>query len=243
MRATEDKCGRDMPQESAPEESDSQKILAAAPSNESYLTIDTCAGGSVFPRGFDPLRRAMSDTSLAPVHLTTAKDVPVARSHFGFERRPEVAIRYNEAEVKVLRVRTKNPVLIGADLRGSCKTRRLPNWRCTQLYTGNLDLLVSQETVRHCVQTTREAALASEAPEITAPEPDAPMRLDESEVGRRSKHKPLPLNVSEHEYNAHFLTDLSFRFWCGHCVRGNATDDAHRSCVDTATTHLKSSMD
>ena len=55
MRAPEDKCGRDMPQESAPEESDSQKILAAAPSNESYLTIDTCAGGSVFPRGFDPI--------------------------------------------------------------------------------------------------------------------------------------------------------------------------------------------
>ena len=67
---------------SALKESYSQKILAA-----SYLTIDTYAGGSDFPRGVDKI--VESDPSVAPVHLAMATDDSAyghegKRSHFGF---------------------------------------------------------------------------------------------------------------------------------------------------------------
>ena len=49
--------------------------IAAIPSNETYLMMDTCAGASIFPRGFD--QSATDDSTVAPVTLSTATDDPV----------------------------------------------------------------------------------------------------------------------------------------------------------------------
>ena len=46
------------------------RSIAATPSNETYLMIDTCAGASIFPRGFD--QNATDDSTVAPVQLSTA---------------------------------------------------------------------------------------------------------------------------------------------------------------------------
>ena len=64
--------------------------------------MDTCACGSIFPRGFD--QGAQDDPTLAPVHLATATDDPVhgdagKRSHFGLRDRRKFQVRYNEADV------------------------------------------------------------------------------------------------------------------------------------------------
>eukprot|EP00959_Pyramimonas_sp_CCMP1952_P026147 548885-Pyramimonas_sp.AAC.1 len=65
--------------------------------------IDTCAGASVFPKGFDP--NAEPDASVRPVKLATATNDPVhgasgKRSRFELEGGRQVSVRYNEADVK-----------------------------------------------------------------------------------------------------------------------------------------------
>ena len=57
----------------APAETKHASPIAAIPSNETYLMMDTCAGGSIFPRGFD--LSVMDDPTVAPVQLATATDV------------------------------------------------------------------------------------------------------------------------------------------------------------------------
>ena len=83
-----------------------------------------------------------------------------------------------------------------------------------------------------------------EAPPISVPDPDAtPMQLEESEETRRPKHRALPANVSKEEFDAHQLTNLPFRSWCDHCVRGKAVDDAHRPRIDPHRGEAKMGMD
>ena len=70
---------------------------------ETYLMIDTCAGGSVFPQGFDSI--AKPDSSIAPVTLTTATNDPVhakigRKSHFEIQDGKQLTVRYNEADVQ-----------------------------------------------------------------------------------------------------------------------------------------------
>ena len=67
--------------------------------------MDTCAGGSIFPRGFD--QSARDDPTVAPVQLATASDDLVhrdagKRSHFGLRDGRKFQVRYNEAEVSFL---------------------------------------------------------------------------------------------------------------------------------------------
>ena len=67
----------------APAETKHVRPIAAIPSNATYLMMDTCAGVSIFLRGFD--QSAMDDPTVAPVQLATATDDPVhgmrARNH------------------------------------------------------------------------------------------------------------------------------------------------------------------
>ena len=89
----------------------------------------------------------------------------------------------------------------------------------------------------------RTAGLVVEAP-ISVPDPDAtPMQLEESEETRRPKHRALPANVSKEEFDAHQLTHLPCRSWCGHCVRGKAVDDAHRPRIDPHRGGARKGMD
>ena len=86
----------------APVETKHVRPTAAIPSNETYLMMDTCAGGSIFPRGFD--QSAVDDPTVAPVQLATATDDPVhgnagKKSHFGLRDGRKFQVRYNEADV------------------------------------------------------------------------------------------------------------------------------------------------
>ena len=70
----------------APAETQHVRPIAATPSNETSLMMDTCAGASIFPRGFD--QSATDDSTVAPGQLSTATDDPVhgdagKKSHFG----------------------------------------------------------------------------------------------------------------------------------------------------------------
>ena len=63
---------------------------------------DTCAGASIFPRGFD--QNATDDSTVAPVRLSTATDDPVngdagKKSCFGLRDGRKFQVRYNEADV------------------------------------------------------------------------------------------------------------------------------------------------
>ena len=78
--------------------------IAAIPSNETYLMMDTCAGASIFPRGFD--QNATDDSTVAPVRHSTATDDPVngdagKKSCFGLRDGRKFQVRYNEADVSV----------------------------------------------------------------------------------------------------------------------------------------------
>ena len=64
--------------------------------------MDTCAGASIFPRGFD--QSATDDSTVAPVRLSTATDDPVHRdtgkkSCFGLGDGGKFQVRYNESDV------------------------------------------------------------------------------------------------------------------------------------------------
>ena len=76
--------------------------IAAIPSNETNLMLDTCAGASIFPRGFD--QSATDDSKVAPVRLSTATDDPVhgdagKKSCFVLRDGRKFQFRYNEAGV------------------------------------------------------------------------------------------------------------------------------------------------
>ena len=78
----------------APAETQRVRPIAAIPSNETYLMMDTCAGASIFPRGFD--QNATDDSTVAPVRLSTATDDPVhgdagKKVMFWFERWSQVS--------------------------------------------------------------------------------------------------------------------------------------------------------
>ena len=86
----------------APAETQRVRPIAAIPSNETYLMMDTCAGASIFPRGFD--QKATDGSTVAPVKLSTATDDPVNRdaekkSCFGLRDGRKFQVRYNEADV------------------------------------------------------------------------------------------------------------------------------------------------
>ena len=86
----------------APAETHRVRPIAAIPSNETYLMMDTCAGASIFPRGFD--QNATDDSTVAPVRLSTATDDPVngdagKKSCFGLRDGRNLQVRYNEADV------------------------------------------------------------------------------------------------------------------------------------------------
>ena len=86
----------------APAETQRVGPIAAIPSNETYLMMDTCTGGSIFPRGFD--QSATDDPTVAPVRLSTATDDPVhgdadKKSLFCLRDGRKFQVRYNEAHV------------------------------------------------------------------------------------------------------------------------------------------------
>ena len=54
----------------APEGIEHMRLMGAASSCETFLMMDTCAGGSIFPRGFD--QGAQDDLTVGPVQLATA---------------------------------------------------------------------------------------------------------------------------------------------------------------------------
>ena len=58
-----------------PAETTHVRPIAAILSNETHLMMDTCAGASIFPRGFD--QSVTDDSTVAPVQLSTATDDPV----------------------------------------------------------------------------------------------------------------------------------------------------------------------
>ena len=86
----------------APAETHQVRPVAAIPSNETYLMMDTSAGASILPRGFD--QSATEDSTVAPVRLSTATDDSVhgdagKKSCFGLRDGRKFQVRYNEADV------------------------------------------------------------------------------------------------------------------------------------------------
>ena len=76
--------------------------IAAIPSNETYLMMDTYAGASICPRDFD--QSATDDSTVAPVRHSTARDDPVHRdagkkSCFGPRDGRKFQVPCNEADV------------------------------------------------------------------------------------------------------------------------------------------------
>ena len=223
--------------------------IAAIPSNETNLMLDTCAGASIFPRGFD--QRATDDSKVAPVRLSTATDDPVhgdagKKSCFVLRDGRKLQFRYNEAGVSFPIVSIGEASQQGSWLVfGPCCQAMLPGSSgvsqemCEGPKRGKVgetprSVLVAvfgdgthgRSTV---VPNPRAARSAVEAPPISVPDPDAAlMQLEESEETRRL----LPANVSKEEFDAHQLTHLAFRSWCDHCARGKAVDNAHRPRID-----------
>ena len=227
--------------------------------------MDTCAGASIFPIGFD--QSATDDLTVAPVQLSTATDDPVhgdagKKSCFGLRDGRKFQVSYNEADV-------------GFPIVSIGEASQQGNWfvfcpGCQAMLPGS-----SGEFLRSCVKDTnaaklkkhrgvywlpcsatehtdgaplcpnpRTARLAAEAAPISVPDPDATlMQLEESEETRRPKHRALPADVSKEEFEAHQLTHLPFRSWCDHCVRGKAVDDAHRPRIDPHRGEAKLGMD
>ena len=58
-----------------PAETQRVRTIAAIPSNEPYLMMDTCAGASICPRGFD--QSTTDELTVAPARFLTATDDPV----------------------------------------------------------------------------------------------------------------------------------------------------------------------
>ena len=87
----------------APAETKHVRPIAAIPSNETYLMMDTCAGAIIFARGFD--ESATDDGStVAPVQLSTATDDLVhgdagTKSCFGLRDGRKFEVRHSEADV------------------------------------------------------------------------------------------------------------------------------------------------
>ena len=86
----------------APAETTHLIPITAIPSNQTYLMMDTCAGASIFLRGFD--QSATDDSTVSPVRLSTATDDPVngdagKKSCFGLRDGRKFQVRYNEADV------------------------------------------------------------------------------------------------------------------------------------------------
>ena len=227
--------------------------------------MDTCAGASIFPRGFD--QSATDESTVAPVRHSTATDDPVhgdagKKSCFGLRAGRKFQVRYKEADVSF-------PIVsIG-------EASQQGNWfvfgpDCQAMLPGS-----SGEFLRTCVKdpnaaklekhrgvywlpcsatehtdgaplgpNPRTARLVVEAPPISVPDPDAtPMQLEESEETCRPKHRALPANVSKEEFDSHQLAHLPSRSWCDHCVRGKAVDDAHRPRNDPHRGEAKMGMD
>ena len=227
--------------------------------------MDTCAGASIFPRGFD--QNATDDLTVAPVRLSTATDDPVngdagKKSCFGLRDGRKFQVRYNEADVSFPNVsigeashqgnwfvfgpgcQAMLPGSSGEYLRTCVKD---PNAAKLEKHRGvyRLPCSATEHTdgVPLC-PNPRAARLAVEAPPISVPDPDAtPMQLEESEETRGPKHRGLPANVSKEKFDAHQLTHLPFRSWCDHCVRGKAVDDAHRPRIDPHRGEAKMVMD
>ena len=80
-------------------ETQQMRPIAAVPPNETYLMMDTCAGASIFLRGFD--QSATDDSTVAPNAKT---DDPVhgdagKKSCFGLRDGRKFQVQYNEADV------------------------------------------------------------------------------------------------------------------------------------------------
>ena len=183
--------------------------IAAIPSNETCLMVDTCAGASIFPRGFD--WSATDASTVAPVRLSRATDDPVhgdpgKKSCLGLRDGRKFQVRYNEADVSF-------PIVsIG-------EASQQGNWfvfgpGCQAMLPG-----ASGEFLRTCVkdpnaakyekhrgvywlprpatehtegaplcQNPRTAGLHVGASSISVPDPDAtPMQVEESGESRRPK--------------------------------------------------------
>ena len=96
--------------------------IAAIPSNETYLTTDTCAGASIFT-GFD--QNATDDSTVAPVRLSTATDDSVhgdagKKSCFGLRDGRKFHVRYNEADVSFPIVSVGEASQQGKQGNGTC---------------------------------------------------------------------------------------------------------------------------
>ena len=249
----------------APAETQHVRPIAAVPSNETYLMMDTCAGASIFPRGFD--QSATDDSTVQPVQLSTATDDRVRgdagkKSCFGLRDGREFQVQYNEADVSF-------PIVsIGeASHQGTwfvfgpgCQAMLLSSsgeflWSCVkdpnaakfEKHRGVywLPCSATEHTDRAPLcPNPRAARIAVEAPPISVPDPHAtPMQLEESKETCRPKHRALPANVSKEECDAHQFTHLPFRSWCDHCVRGKAVDDAHRPRIDPHKGEAKMGVD
>ena len=195
----------------APADTQRVRPIAAIPSNETYLMVDTSAGGSIFPRGFD--QSATDDPTVAPVQLATATDDPVhgdagKKSHFCLRDGRKSQVRYNEAAVSF-------PIVsIG-------EAWQQGNWfvfgpSCQAMLPGSSgDLLRSCEKDPSVAKLEKQrgvywlpcsgtkpsdgaplcpnpkaARLAIEAPPISVPDPDAtPMQLGESEESTASERE------------------------------------------------------
>ena len=106
--------------------------IAAIPSNETYLMMDTCAGASIFPRSF--VQNATDDSTVEPVRHSTATDDPVngdagKKSCFGLRDGRKFQVRYNEADVSfpiVSIVKHRNRAIgscSGQVVKQCCQTR------------------------------------------------------------------------------------------------------------------------
>ena len=85
-----------------PAETQQARQIAAIPSNEAYLLMDTCADASIFSRGF--YQSATDDSTVTPVRLSTATDDPVhgdagKKSCLDLRDGRKFQVRYNEADV------------------------------------------------------------------------------------------------------------------------------------------------
>ena len=85
----------------APTGTERVKLISAIPTRETFLMMDTCAGGGICPRGSD--QTAQNDTTVVTMQLVTAPDDPVhgnvGKSHFGSRDGRKLQVQNDEGDV------------------------------------------------------------------------------------------------------------------------------------------------
>ena len=215
------------------------KLVSAIPRCETFLMMDTCAGGGICPRVSD--QTAQNNTTVVTKQLVTAPDDPVhgtvGKLNFGSRDGRKLQVQHVEGDLSFPIVSSGESSQRGNRFAG-CQAM-LPGLggehHTTRETDSNAIMLEKHRGVTEPLNgvplcpNPETASTAVEEAAISATDSDTTtMQLEESEETRRHKHKTLPRDVNRDEYDARRIAHLQFR-----SRSGKAVDHAHKPRAGT----------